>query len=287
MNPVIGKMLQEFSPRSNDDYANALREIIQQVVLFGLWRSKFFERAAFYGGTALRILHGLDRFSEDMDFSLKAPDPCFRLEVYSDYLCRELSGLGFEIEMLPGRKRRTDIATAFLKGNTLSHFLLVGAPQGVTGDIHPDRTFKIKLEVDTDPPAGFSTESRYLLRPIPFSIISYRLPDMFAGKLHAVLCRKWKNRVKGRDWYDLVWYLSNHPVLHLSHLTERMKKSGDIGEEVDLSPALLMRYLYDAISNLSVEQAVKDVRPFLLHPEAVDVWSKEFFMGIIGRIRTV
>lgn len=286
MNPAIVKMLEEYSPKSNDDYENALREIIQQAALFGLWRSKFFERAAFYGGTALRILYGLDRFSEDMDFSLKTPDPSFRLEEYGDYLCRELSGLGFEIVML-SRKRKTDIESAFLKGNTLSHLLLVGAPEGVTVDLHPERTFRIKLEVDIDPPEGFTTESRYLLRPIPFSIISYQLPDMFAGKLHAVLCRKWKNRVKGRDWYDMVWYLSNHPELHLSHLAERMKQSGDIDKDVDLTPDLLMQYLSDAIASLSVEQAKNDVRPFLLHPEAIDVWSKEFFSEITGRIRIV
>lgn len=286
MNPAIRRMLEDFSPETNDDYRNALREIIQQAALFGLWRSRFFEKAAFYGGTALRILYGLDRFSEDMDFSLKAPDPSFRLEEYGEYLCRELSGLGFEIEM-HARRKRTRIDSAFLKGNTLDHLLLVGAPEGITGGLHPDSIFKIRLEVDTDPPGGFLTESRYVLRPIPFSVISYRLSDMFAGKLHAVLCRKWRNRVKGRDWYDMVWYLSNHPELHLSHLAERMRQSGDLGEEVDLTPDLLRKYLYDAISSLSVEQAVKDVKPFLLHPEAADIWTEEFFMDIVGRIRFV
>lgn len=286
MNPAIRRMLEDFSPETNDDYRNALREIIQQAALFGLWRSRFFEKAAFCGGTALRILYGLDRFSEDMDFSLKAPDPSFRLEEYGEYLCRELSGLGFEIEM-HARRKRTRIDSAFLKGNTLDHLLLVGAPEGITGGLYPDSIFKIRLEVDTDPPGGFLTESRYVLRPIPFSVISYRLSDMFAGKLHAVLCRKWRNRVKGRDWYDMVWYLSNHPELHLSHLAERMRQSGDLGEEVDLTPDLLMKYLYDAISSLSVEQAVKDVKPFLLHPEAADIWTEEFFMDIVGRIRFV
>ena len=286
MNPAIRRMLEDYSPETNDDHRNALREIIQQAALFGLWRSRFFEKAAFYGGTALRVLYGLDRFSEDMDFSLKTPDPSFRLEEYGDYLCRELSAFGFEIEM-HARKKKARIDSAFLKGNTLENLLLVGAPEGVTGGLHPDSIFKIRLEVDTDPPGGFLTESRYLLRPIPFSVISYRLPDMFAGKLHAVLCRKWNNRVKGRDWYDMVWYLSNHPELHLSHLAERMRQSGDIGAEADLTPDLLMKYLYDAISSLSVEQAAKDVRPFLLHPEAVDVWSREFFMEITGRIKIV
>lgn len=286
MNPAIHRMLDGYSPETNDDYRNALREIIQQTALFGLWRSRFFEKAVFYGGTALRILYGLDRFSEDLDFSLKAPDPSFRLEEYSDYLCRELSSLGFEIEM-HARKKRAKIDSAFLKGNTLDHLLLVGAPEGVTGGLHPDSIFKIRLEVDTDPPGGFLTESRYLLRPIPFSVISYRLPDMFAGKLHAVLCRKWKNRVKGRDWYDMVWYLSNHPELHLSHLAERMRQSEDIDRDVDLTPDLLKQYLADAIARLSIEQAKNDVRPFLLHPEAVDVWSKEFFMEVVGRIRIV
>ncbi len=286
MNPAISRMLEKYSPGTYDEFDNALREIIQQAALFGLWRSKFFERAAFYGGTALRILYGLDRFSEDMDFSLKAPDPSFRLEEYGEYLCRELSSFGFEIEML-SRRKNTEIESAFLKGNTLTHLLLVGAPESVTNGLHPDRTFKIKLEVDTDPPGGFSTESKYLLRPVPFSIISYQLPDMFAGKLHAVLCRKWKNRVKGRDWYDMVWYLANHPEVRISHLSEKMRQSGDLPAGIALTPKLLFEHLEQAIENLSVEQAKADVLPFLENPAVLDVWSKKFFREVISELRFV
>jgi hypothetical protein len=288
MNPAVIQMLEEYSPGSQDEYENALREIIQQAALFGLWRSKFFEKAAFYGGTALRVLYGLNRFSEDMDFSLKSPDPSFDIEKYGEYLCKELESLGFDLEFHARAKgENAEIQSAFLKGNTLTHMLLVNAPESITNGIHSGKKFKIKIEIDTDPPGGFATESRFVLRPVPFSVISYALPDMFAGKMHAVLCRKWKNRIKGRDWYDMVWYISNHPELHLDHLSARMKQSGDLDPATDLTPALLMQFLTDAVANLSVEQAKKDVRPFLLHPEAVDIWSKEFFGEIIGRIRTV
>jgi hypothetical protein len=288
VNPAVIQMLEEYSLRSQDEYENALREIIQQAALFGLWRSRFFEKAAFYGGTALRVLYGLNRFSEDMDFSLKSPDPSFGIEKYGEYLCRELESLGFEVEFHARAKgENTGIQSAFLKGNTLTHMLLVKVPESITNGMHSGKKFKIKLEVDTDPPGWFATENRFVLRPVPFSVISYVLPDMFAGKIHAVLCRKWKNRVKGRDWYDMVWYVSNHPELHLDHLSARMKQSGDLNPATDLTTALLMQYLTDAVADLSVEQAKKDVRPFLLHPEAVDIWSREFFREIIGRIITV
>lgn len=212
-------MLEDYSPVSLDDYSNALREIIQQTALLGLWRSRFFEHAAFYGGTALRILYGLDRFSEDMNFSLKKPDPSFSLDRYGEYPCNELEGVGFKTEYhVKNRNSGTAIESGFLKGNTFTHLLSVRAPEGITRGIHPGKQIKIKLEVDTDPPGLFETESRFLLRPVPFGIVSYKLPDMFAGKLHAVLCRKWKNRVRGET--GMIWYgtqpITGKLILHIS-----------------------------------------------------------------------
>ncbi len=209
-------MLNRYDCQTRDDYVNALREILQELALLGLWRGKFFEHAAFYGGTALRVLYGLDRYSEDLDFSLLRPSPTFHLGVFGDALLREIRSFGFDVDFEPReRPARTRIGSAFLKANTYRQWLVIETGDELLRGLPAGKTLKIKLEVDTDPPGGFETETRYLLQPIPFGLRVYRLPDLFAGKLHAVLCRKWQSRIKGRDWYDLVWYAARHPHVNL------------------------------------------------------------------------
>lgn len=159
-----------------------------------------------------------------------------------------------------------------------------------TGDeilqaIPKGQLLKIKLEVDTDPPPGFATQTRYLLQPIPFAVRAFVLRDLFAGKMHAILCRRWKSRVKGRDWYDLVWYAANHPELHLYHLEQRMRQTGDWKEDALLTPESLTDLLVDAINRLDVDQARKEVEPFVRHPESLSVWSREFFLDVASRIK--
>ena len=146
---------------------------------------------------------------------------------------------------------------------------------------------KIKIEVDTDPPPGFETESRFLLHPIPFSVRAYVLPDLFAGKMHALLCRRWKNRVKGRDWYDLVWYTANHPRLHLSHLEQRMRQRGDLKKGESFSRELFYSLLDKVIAGLEVGQAKKEVELFIKDSNTLAVWSREFFRDIAKRIELV
>ena len=156
MHDAIRSMLDRYECRSRDDYVNALREILQDVALLGLWRSKFFEHAAFYGGTALRILHGLDRYSEDLDFSLLKPDESFSLKAYGDALLREISSFGFHVEFEGRRKTQASaIESAFLKTNTYRQLIVIDAAQELLRDRHPAKNLKIRLEVDTDPPAGF------------------------------------------------------------------------------------------------------------------------------------
>ena len=285
MHDAIRTMLGKYDCRTGDDYVNALREILQELALLGLWRSKFFEHAAFYGGTALRILYGLDRYSEDIDFSLLEPDPEFALGSYGEALRRELSSFGFRVEFEPGKKRRqTATESGFLKANTYSQLLVIEADEDLLPGLHPRKALKIKLEVDTDPPGGFETESRYLLQPIPFAVRAYSLPDLFAGKLHAVLFRKWRTRVKGRDWYDLVWYAGRHPYVRLSHLEARMRQSGDYKDAAPLTPDHMMDLLHQAIDRLEVDRARGEVSRFVRDRQALDVWSRDFFHQVSERI---
>ncbi|HED12598.1 MAG TPA: nucleotidyl transferase AbiEii/AbiGii toxin family protein [Gammaproteobacteria bacterium] len=189
MHEAVARMVSKYECRSAEDYTHALREIMQEIALLGLWRSKFFEKAAFYGGTALRILYGLDRFSEDLDFSLLSPMHDFDIDRYSSALERELCAFGFDVRV---EKRNQVVASpvksAFLKTSTFNALLIISTDESIAREVPRGQVLKIKLEVDTDPPPGFSTESGFLLQPIPFAVRSYALPDLFASKMHAVLC---------------------------------------------------------------------------------------------------
>jgi predicted nucleotidyltransferase component of viral defense system len=285
MHDAIRSMLDRYECQNRDDYVNALREILQDVALLGLWRSKFFEHAAFYGGTALRVLYGLDRYSEDLDFSLLKPDKSFSLKAYGDALLREISSFGFHVGFESRRKTQaSSIESAFLKTNTYMQLIVIEAAQELLRDLHPAKNLKIRLEVDTNPPGGFKTETQYVLQPIPFSVRVYCLPDLFAGKLHAILCRKWKTRVKGRDWYDLVWYAGRYPEVRIRHLESRMRQSGDYLGDEPLTPDRLQHLLRQAVDDLDVEQAHREVAPFIVDKRALDVWSRDFFRQIIHRI---
>jgi predicted nucleotidyltransferase component of viral defense system len=285
VNSAVARMLERYEPVNVDDAVRALREILQEIALLGLWRSKFFDKTAFYGGTALRILYGLDRFSEDLDFSLLRPAGDFNFSRYMGALEKEIQSFGFDVSLTVREKNKnTQIQSAFLKADTTKQLLVIQAADRIVRQIPRGQVIKIKLEIDTDPPPGFETENKYLLQPIPFPIRTFVLPDLFAGKMHAVLCRQWKSRVKGRDWYDLVWYITHHPQLHLSHLHQRMIQSGHWKKGEDLSAERFSELIEKAIEKLNVNQARKEVEPFVRNPEALEVWSKEFFRDIVKRI---
>lgn len=288
MNPAILKMLEKYNPTTANDAVQALREIIQEVALLGLWRAKFFEHAAFYGGTALRILYGLDRFSEDLDFSLLAPTDNFDLGKYTEFLGEELASFGFKVKVeMVDKAVKTAVQSAFLKANTRNELLIVETGEELARQIPAGHVLRIKLEVDTEPPLGFDTETKYLLKPVPFAVRCYTLPNLFAGKMHALLFRKWKNRVKGRDWYDFIWYAGNHPELHLHHLEQRMRQTEHWKGENSLTEASFKEMLRDAIERLDVEQAKNDVFPFLNDPRVVELWSPDFFKAVAAQLKFV
>jgi len=285
MQEAIRRMLDRYRPATADEAVHALREIIQEVALLGLWRARFFEHAAFYGGTALRILHGLDRFSEDLDFTLLAPNSSFDLGRFTKPIEKEVQAFGFVVDVALRQKAvESQVQSAFLKGDTRNQLLVIKMPAGVVATVPRGQTLKIKIEVDTDPPPGFATSMVYLLEPIPFTVRTCDPPDLFAGKMHALLFRRWKTRVKGRDWYDFVWFVGGRVPLHLSHLEQRMRQTGDWTGSAQLSQEDLSGLLTKAIARLDVDQARREVMPFLKRPEAVSVWSKDFFHEVAGRI---
>ena len=280
MNEAIETMLARYSFASSEDKLRALREILQETALLGLWRGKFFEHAAFYGGTALRVLYGLDRFSEDLDFSLLTPDPGFRLEPYCGFIKDELRAFGFTAEVQAKIKSAGgQIKSAFLKADTLEQLLVIG----LESESGPALT-KIKIEIDTNPPPLFKTEARVLLNPVPFNVKAFAPSSMFSGKMHALLCRGWKTRVKGRDWYDFVWFVGRRTPVNLAHLEQRMRQSGDWVKAGPLTEGDFRELLSRHIAAVNLTQAKEDVVRFLVSPKVVDVWSKDFFMDVAGRV---
>lgn len=285
MNQALNQMLSRYVCETENDYVNAIREILQEIALLGLWRGKFFEHAAFYGGTALRILYGLNRGSEDLDFSLLKPTGEFRLSEYENALKRELAGFGFQVDFSVKEKTSdSQIDSAFLKANTKMLFIAIGLPEQLTDQIHSKKELKIKLEIDIDPPPDFQTEIKTLLRPFPHTVRVYSLPDLLAGKLHAVLFRKWKNRSKGRDWYDLVWYAGNHPRVNLRHLEQRMRQSKDYTSLEPLTATELHSMLKQAVDRIDIDQLKADVRPFIRDPQELELWSPDFFRDVVAQI---
>jgi hypothetical protein len=285
MNEAVRGMLARYELQSIDDHVNALREILQEIALCGLWRAKFFERAAFYGGTALRVLYGLDRFSEDMDFSLLAPDERFSLSPYCVAVEEELTSWGFPASVSTKRKTSSSaVESAFLKANTRELVLTIDAGTELAASVHGRGQLKIRIEVDTDPPPGFATETRFLLQPIPFSVRSYDPPSLFAGKMHAILCRGWRSRVKGRDWHDLVWYVARGTPLALAHLEARMRQSGHWVDEAALDEDTYRSILAERIDGLDVAGARSEVERFVVDRDSISVWSREFFHAVATRI---
>ncbi len=285
MNDLIKQMLPSELPPSEAGVLRILREVLQSISLLGLWRAKFFEHTAFYGGTALRILYGLDRFSEDLDFSLLKPSTNFNFEKYRTLLIKELEAFGFDVSFeIKEKTSKTFINSAFLKGNTYNQLMTILAPKEIISGINKNAILKIKFEVDTNPPPGFNTEMKYVFSPVQFAVRSYSLPSLFAGKMHAVLCRNWKSRVKGRDWYDLIWYVSHYPELNLKHLESRMRQSGHYTANEPLTKKNMIKMLNEATDRLDVDLARNEVAAFVNDPRSLEIWSKDFFRAASERI---
>lgn len=271
---IFDEMLAAYAPKSQQEQLNALHEVMQQVCLAGLARGGFMEKAAFYGGTCLRIFHGLERFSEDMDFSLLNPDPDFRLEPYFDAVREEFALMGQQVTLTEKKKTKLSaVQSAFLKSETAQYDL----------QLERGRAIKIKIEVDTAPPLGFATEQQLLLQPYSFYTRCYTLPCLFAGKMHALLFRAWKNRVKGRDWYDFEWYVRKGIPMNWAHFCERARAFNQEGE---LTPERFTELLRERLSSVPIEQVKADVFPFVRSPSELDIWSTDYFLHLAERIKT-
>lgn len=287
MQQVLNQMLSKYKINNIEDKKNAIKEVVQEIVLCGLSRGGFFKEAAFYGGTALRIFYGLDRFSEDLDFSLVTQDPNFDLTKYFPYIENETRSLGLDFSVQEKIKSiDSNIKSAFLKGNTKEHIMTFYENGDDTKFISKDELIRIKFEVDINPPVGATYETKFGLLPSPYQVKLYDLPSLFAGKIHACLCRNWKSRVKGRDFYDYVFFLSIGAKVNLQNLKAKLIQSKFVDENYDLTIDNLKNLLNERFDNLNVEQAKQDVLPFVKNKTKLDIWSVEFFKEITKNLKT-
>ena len=271
-NEIYDNMLSAYGVTTEQERRNAIFEVNQQVILAGLYNGGFFDVAAFYGGTCLRIFHGLQRFSEDMDFSLLAPNDKFDFTKYFQPIIDEFAIVGREVEIKKKDKKSFGkVESAFLKDNTDVYDV----------SFQTDKSIKIKIEVDTQPPLNFRTEQKLLLQPNSFMTRCFTLPDLFAGKMHALVYRGWKNRVKGRDWYDFEWYVRHNVPLDFAHLAERIRQFNN--EEI--GQAAFMAQLKDRLASTNINQVKNDVLPFVRNPKELDIWSNDYFVQLADMMK--
>jgi predicted nucleotidyltransferase component of viral defense system len=271
---IFDQMVSRYKVNTSDDLRNAKHEVMQQIALAGLYRGGFFNKAAFYGGTCLRLFHDLNRFSEDMDFSLLETDENFKLENYFEPVVNEFKAHGREVVITKkAKKNQTNIESAFLKEDTAIYNIQFSS----------ERTIRIKIEVDTKPPAGFQTEFKLLLMPFSFMTRCYTLPDLFAGKMHEMLFRNWKNRVKGRDWSDFEWYVRNNVELNFNHLYQRtIQLDQDVLKAFDR--VIFKQLLKDKIAKTNIGMVRADIAPFIKNHEEIEIWSADYFLQLVDLI---
>lgn len=269
---IFDQMLARYEIKKESDLMNITHEVMQEIVLAGLYRGSFFNKAAFYGGTCLRIFHGLKRYSEDMDFSLIAPDIDFELEEYFPAIIHEFNAVGKEVTITKKEKKKLGrIESAFLKENTATYDL----------KFQTEKSIKIKIEVDIDPPMKFDTEQKLRLLPFSFMTRCFALPDLFAGKMHALVFRNWKSRVKGRDWYDFEWYVRNGTELNFEHLHERIQQFNGL----ELTKEQFIKRLKERLANTDIDVVKRDVRRFIMNPQELEIWSNDYFLQIADMVK--
>lgn len=281
---MIKEWIDEYNPQNEEEILSALREIMQEITLAALSRADFFEKAAFYGGTALRIFYGLDRYSEDLDFSLLKPDSNFSIESYFKAVLDEFKALGLTVSIKEKKNtKQTAIDSAFLKAETIWQEIVLEDIIKETG-VRSNKTLKIKLEVDRQPPLNFQTDEKLLLRPFSFYVKCFSKSSLFAGKMHALLFRKWKNRVKGRDWYDMEWYIKKGIHLDVNHFLSRAKDTKDWKED-SISKEQIIELLDKKIESVSFSSIKEDVVRFIKNDEALDIWSPQYFKDLTSKMK--
>ena len=275
---LIQKRLAGYKVVNSIEEENALKEIVQEILLFALWRADFFEVAAFQGGTSLRILHKLNRFSEDIDFILLEPNPDFSWQPYLEQLTETCKEFGIEPEALDKNHMDKNIKAALIKDNSIANQLNLSFMN------NSDQKLKIKLEIDCNPPAGSGFEFTYLDFPVDFEVGHQDVSSNFSLKTHALLCRPY---LKGRDWYDFNWYIAQGVTPNLELLKNALKQYGPWkDQDIKVDREWLVKTLGEKISAIDWKDAAADVERFLkpVEQKSLTLWSEKFYMSKLNKL---
>lgn len=277
---IIQEKLRQYGATNAVEEENATKEIVQEIALYALWRGDFFDIALFRGGTSLRILHRLPRFSEDLDFMLRSPNAEFDWAPYLKILVEVFAQFGLKLDAQPKERMDRAVREAVLKDESIASQLdLTFAGTG------PRRTIKIKLEIDTSPPPESGEATTFLDFPSDYEVRHQNLPSNFALKIHALLCRGY---LKGRDWYDFSWYVSNGVSPKLTHLRAALIQAGPWAgqEDLEIDMAWLADTLRSNIAAIDWKAAADDVRRFLRPAKAksLELWSDRFFLAKVEKM---
>ena len=285
MKSTLEEIISVYNPKTVVETKAILREIIQSIVLIGLSRGGFFNKASFYGGTALRIFYGLNRYSEDLDFTLNSKEEDFSLEPYLKYINDIALSYGLELNISTKIKKiDSPIESAFAKLNTYQTFISLKMDSNLLNLLHKDEVIKVKFEVDCNPALGFTKESRWIDMPEFASISVLDESSLFSGKLHAILCRTYKNNVKGRDYYDFLFYMSKKIKPNIEYLKNKLVETGKLNEDEDFNLEILKQMLYEKFNSVDFEQVKIDARKFIFKNENLDYYSKELFLDVLKRM---
>ncbi|HPK67443.1 MAG TPA: nucleotidyl transferase AbiEii/AbiGii toxin family protein [Bacilli bacterium] len=288
MNSVIQTMIAKYNPQNDEERESAIKEIIQEIALAGLSRAGFFNKAAFCGGTCLRIFHGLNRFSEDLDFALLEKDPNFNLDNYFPSLKKEFASYGLDMSVeLKKKDEHAEAQSAFLKGNTLMLMLSFFPKSEDAKRAVSNQKIKIKFEIDLDNPSGGVTEFKYKMLPAPYEVQIFDEPTLFASKIHAILCREYKHHVKGRDYYDYLFYIGKGSKFNIKYLENKLKNSGGkIGDSETLTLEKVKELLKEKFETTNYESAKEDVTNFVNDKDGLKLWKKELFISTIDSLKS-
>ena len=284
MNSVIETMIERYNPQNSKERENAIKEVIQEIALSGLSHGGFFDKAAFYGGTCLRIFHGLNRFSEDLDFALLEKKSNFQLEDYFPALKKEFESYGLDLSLEQKKKEDSQVQSAFIKGNTMLLMMSFFPKNEELKKIIPDQKIKIKFEIDTDNPDGGVTEIKYKMLPSPYEVQVFDEPTLFAGKIHAIICRDYKNHVKGRDYYDYLFYIGKGSKFNLKYLKNKLKNSGKLSDNESLTLIKVKEMLSEKFNATDYESAKADVSSFINDKDSLNLWKKELFLSTLDKL---
>ena len=282
---TIEQIVKSYNPSTLDETKAIIREIVQSIVLIGLSRSGFFSKASFYGGTALRIFYNLNRYSEDLDFTLNNAEPDFSIELYTSKIKEVALSYGLELEiMIKNKKTKSPIESEFAKLNTYQTFISLKLDNKIISTLHKDELLKVKFEIDCNPSLGFKNETKWLDIPEFAQVVVLDEPSLFAGKLHAILCRNYKNTVKGRDYYDFLFYVQKRIKPNLIYLRNKLIETGKINALDHFDLNVLKSMLIEQFEKVDFNQVKQDAMRFVFKNEDLSYYTKDLFIQMVEKI---